>query len=223
MRRPVAAATRTSGAEPERKRIRNPQRARAQILESARRIFNRDSYFATNSNTIARQAGYAPGTFYTHFADKRAVFLAVYEAWVADEWRVVNTAMQGRSGKAGFRAAITMVVAHHRETSVMRRSLRALAAVEPTVRDAQNAQRIRQVSWLQDLCAAQGWSRPSEAICVMVLLATERVTDAVAEGDVHRLGADEQTVCHELSRWILTLIAPGPKGSGAVKSRGRTT
>lgn len=217
----MPAATRTSSARLERKRVRDPERARAQILESAKRIFNSDGYFATNSNAIARAAGYAPGTFYTHFADKRAVFLAVYEAWVADEWRVVNAAMQGRSGRAGFEAAITMVVAHHRETSVMRRSLRALAAVEPAVRDAQNAQRTRQVSWLQDLCEAQGWSRPSEETCVIVLLATERVIDAAAEGDVQRLGADERTVCHELARWVLTLIDTDRKRSASVQSRRR--
>jgi AcrR family transcriptional regulator len=64
---------------PSSKRSRDPQESRRALLKAAAKIFNSEGYFATDSNRIARAAGYAPGTFYTHFADKRAIFLAVYE------------------------------------------------------------------------------------------------------------------------------------------------
>jgi AcrR family transcriptional regulator len=63
--------------------------------------FNRVGYGGTDSNRIARAAGYAPGTFYKHFADKRDVFLAAYEAWVTAEWNTIGAIVRHRiSGAA---------------------------------------------------------------------------------------------------------------------------
>jgi AcrR family transcriptional regulator len=208
------AATRPSHERLEKKRVRDPQRARARILECAQRIFYRDGYFATNSNAIAREAGYAPGTFYTHFANKLEVFLAVYEVWVADEWRTIGAAMRS-SAAARFESVIARIVAHHRQSSVMRRSLRALAALEPAARNAQNALRKQQISWLQELCLAEGWPRPSGAVCVIVIVALERVLDAIAEGDVQTLGVDEHAARSELARWVFALLTAGPEDTAA--------
>ena len=67
-------------------RNRQPNKTRDALLEAAARIFNSAGYHGTDSNRIAREAGYAPGTFYVHFADKLAIFLEVYEGWVSTEW-----------------------------------------------------------------------------------------------------------------------------------------
>ena len=63
-----------------------PEETRARLVAAAGAAFEHDGYFGTDTNRIAKAAGYAPGTFYKHFADKAEIFVAVYEAWIAREW-----------------------------------------------------------------------------------------------------------------------------------------
>ncbi|MFI6599204.1 TetR/AcrR family transcriptional regulator [Nonomuraea sp. NPDC050536] len=50
------------------------QRARAELLEAARRVFERDGYLDTRVADIAAEAGVAHGSFYTYFSSKQDVF-----------------------------------------------------------------------------------------------------------------------------------------------------
>src|SRR5437773_1678266 len=61
----------------------------AKLVAAAAREFNRHGFFGTDSNKIARRAGYAPQTFYRWFADKTEIFLAVYRAWEEEERSVL--------------------------------------------------------------------------------------------------------------------------------------
>ena len=51
---------------------------REKIVESGRELFCRDGYFSTSAKKIAAHAGVATGTFYNHFADKKALLLEVH-------------------------------------------------------------------------------------------------------------------------------------------------
>ena len=73
-----------------RPRRGTPDETRERLVAAAAAVFNRDGYHGTDSNRIARAAGYAAGTFYKHFADKREILLAAYEAWVTSEWSEVE-------------------------------------------------------------------------------------------------------------------------------------
>src|SRR5580658_6973445 len=75
-------------------RNRQPNKTREALLEAAARIFNSVGYYGTDSNRIAREAGYAPGTFYVHFADKLEIFLEVYRGWVESEWQAIAATLQ---------------------------------------------------------------------------------------------------------------------------------
>jgi AcrR family transcriptional regulator len=191
-----------------KRRIRDPSRSRAAIFAAAEHIFNTKGYFATNSNEIVRAAGYAPGSFYTHFPNKLAVFLAAYEAWVGREWAEVNAAMRA-PGKADDRiaCAIAALARHHKASRVFRRSLRALAATVTAVRDAQNAQRAQQIVWLKALCASEGLPRPTNETCAIALFSIERVLDALAEGDMRALEANEATVLKDFARVVAQLLS----------------
>ncbi len=57
-------------------RGRRPQDSRARLLAAARRLFVERGYHATRPQDISREAGLGHGTFYLHFADKQACFLA---------------------------------------------------------------------------------------------------------------------------------------------------
>jgi AcrR family transcriptional regulator len=71
-------------AQKEKKKVRSrdPQESRRALIEAAGTIFNTVGYYGTDTNRIAVAAGYTPGTFYTHFTDKREIFLEVYRGWV---------------------------------------------------------------------------------------------------------------------------------------------
>jgi AcrR family transcriptional regulator len=68
--------TGTAVSEPATERGR---RTRAALLAAAREVFTRDGFLATTTTTIAKAAGVANGSFYTHFADKYEIFVALYQ------------------------------------------------------------------------------------------------------------------------------------------------
>src|ERR1700728_4778788 len=56
------------------------EETRRRVLASARRLFGDRGYFATGTSEIVEDAGVGPrGALYHHFADKRALFEAVFE------------------------------------------------------------------------------------------------------------------------------------------------
>ncbi|HTO05983.1 MAG TPA: helix-turn-helix domain-containing protein, partial [Myxococcota bacterium] len=62
------------------RRERQKAETRARLLDAARALFASIGYDATRPQDIARKADVAIGTFYVHFPDKRAAFLAFTEA-----------------------------------------------------------------------------------------------------------------------------------------------
>ena len=86
--KPRVSVKPTVDAEPLTDRGR---RTRAQLVESARTVFEAKGYPSTTMNDIAETAGVSHGTVYTYFNDKRDVFLAVAEDMrdrLAIDWRV---------------------------------------------------------------------------------------------------------------------------------------
>lgn len=60
-------------------RGRRTQDSRAKLLAAGRKLFVERGYHATRPQDISREAGLGHGTFYLHFADKQACFLAFVE------------------------------------------------------------------------------------------------------------------------------------------------
>src|ERR1700761_2846412 len=59
-------------------RRRKPE-SLARLKQAARKLFVERGYDATRPQDIAREAGLGHGTFYLHYPDKRACFLAFME------------------------------------------------------------------------------------------------------------------------------------------------
>jgi AcrR family transcriptional regulator len=181
-----------------RPRRGKPADTRARLVAAAARIFNRDGYYGTDSNRIARAAGYAPATFYKHFSDKRAIFLAAYEAWVTAEWASIADSLgQERSAEETAADLVDLSLSHHRRWRGLRASLRALVARDRVVRSFYRAQRRRQLAILAAMGRSERRARAGEEDAIL-LFTMERVCDALAEGEVAALGLSVEATLAQL-------------------------
>jgi AcrR family transcriptional regulator len=184
-----AAATRLRRRRPLRGA---PEDTRARLVAAAADLFNRHGYHGTDSNRIARRAGYAAGTFYKHFSDKREILLAAYEAWVSEEWREIQRELASAGDAEDLAARIVaLVLRHHRRWRGLRASLAALVAQDPEGRRFYRAQRRRQLELLRSLRERGGAPVRSAEEDAVLLFTLERVCDAVAGGEDRDLGLDQ--------------------------------
>ena len=179
------------GSAPSRrtaKRSRDPEASRRALVDAAARLFNTVGFHGTDTNRIAVAAGYTPGTFYTHFEDKRAIFLEVYRQWVDAEMTAISAVLS--SAEPAKRARLARVVLeHHREWRTFRASLRALYATDAVVHQARLEQRRRQIAATGN--RANTSKRQNRAETLATLLIVEAISDAIADGDVEALDVKE--------------------------------
>lgn len=154
------------------------------LIAAAAAEFREAGFAGTDSNRIARRAGFAPQTFYRWFNDKTEIFIAVYRAW-EEELRAVDALLvEGADDEAVVEAGVT----HHRRWLKFRRSLRALSVENVQVRAARAESRLRQVAWIAQ------WKGPRALAADEIaarLLQLERLTDAIAEGEFIDMGMTE--------------------------------
>ncbi|MEO6027126.1 MAG: helix-turn-helix domain-containing protein [Candidatus Binatia bacterium] len=204
--RPRLRPARTPRRRPARPKRGPAAETRARLIEAAAAVFNRAGYHGTDSNRLARAAGYAPATFYKHFPDKRTILLAAYEDWVTAEWHAIGTTLVDPASAAErAERIVAFVLEHHRRWKGLRASLRALVATDAVVRRFHRAQRRRQLELLarmrggraRDEAATrdEASARVDDAIMLFTL---ERTLDAVAEGETADLGLDEDAVITRL-------------------------
>jgi AcrR family transcriptional regulator len=202
---------------------RAPEETRIRLVEAAGKLFNSVGYFGTDSNRIARAAGYAPGTFYVHFTDKRDIFLEVYRGWVASEWEAIAAAIApertARARPQSLRIA-RAVLRHHREWHVFRKSLRALTVTDERVHQARVKERQRQIAQTSELLAQRGVSRTPARIYANLLL-FEILCDAVADGDTAILGLKERDILGRLAAEVEALLDGDPGAPATVPHRSK--
>lgn len=86
---------------------RRKAESRQRLLAAARQLFIERGYHATRPQDIAQAADLGYGTFYLHFADKQACFLAFAEAARAELEAFVNERLAGVEGvEPQLRAAL---------------------------------------------------------------------------------------------------------------------
>ena len=186
-------------------RPRNPAATRDALVDAAARIFNGPGYFATDTNAIAREAGYAPASFYKHFKDKTAILLAVYENYVRLEWAGLESAMAEETGlRSRLRKALAFIVEFHGHWSAFRTGIRAVARIEPAVAQALRASRARQ---LDLLARATGLSQQKHrASLLLVLSIVERLAETVMEGEAAQPPVRREAMMEQAERALFALL-----------------
>src|SRR5262252_7543480 len=186
-------AHRRSGAVRPRRGV--PHETRGRLLTAAANLFNREGFYGTDSNAIAKAAGYSTGVFYKHFKDKREIFLAAYEQWSLAEWEQVTAVLASAGSERQLaQRLVLMFVEVHTEWRGLLASLRQLVFTDRTVRRFHRRQRKRQLEWMAALRAQRRLRprRPEEDL--VYLWTTERTFDAIAQGEVGALGLDRTLV-----------------------------
>lgn len=169
------------------------------LVDAAAREFRTHGFSGTDSNRIARRAGFAPQTFYRWFPDKTAIFLAVYRLWEEDEKDVLARL---HAEGAPVAAMVDAVIEHHRTYRLFRRSLRQLSVEDDAVRQARVESRLRQISRFRKW---QGDTPLPNAVIATVLFEMERLCDAVAEGEFADLGLEDREPRARLAELLTSL------------------
>lgn len=164
------------------------------LLRAAREEFALHGFDGTDSNKIARRAGFAPQTFYRWYRDKTAIFIAAYGRWQAEESAQLARLIVE---KASTKRLADAIVEHHRAHLLFRRSLRQLAAQEAVVRRARAESRLRLLLALARLLGRD--ARRVRSADAVRLLQVERLADAIAEGELRDMGLDEASARGSLS------------------------
>lgn len=151
------------------------------LLTAAAAEFNKYGFEGTDTNKIARRAGFAPQTFYRWFVDKTEIFIRVYEDWQQQEVGILRKLLAENASDAKL---VKACVAHHKAYLNFRRSLRRLAVEDARVRTARAESRLRQIDFLRRM----GGTQADPARLAAVLLQLERLSDAVAEGELADMG-----------------------------------
>ena len=159
---------------------------REKLVLAAVKEFGQGGYAGTDTNRIARRAGFAPQTFYRWFKDKTEIFIAVYRLWEEDEREMIDGLLAANAKPAEI---VDAAIAHHCDYLVFRRSLRALSVEDPEIRAARADSRKRQIERLK---AWMKSSRKTPSEIAATLLQMERLADAIAEGEFADLGLDEK-------------------------------
>jgi AcrR family transcriptional regulator len=171
---------------------------RAQLIAAAAAEFGEQGFGGTDTNRIARRAGFAPQTFYRWFKDKTEIFIAVYRAWEEEEVELMRHLRRQGAGEADVAEA---AVAHHRKSLMFRRSLRRLSLEDPQVRAARAQSRLRQVEAIR---AWRNGALSSETVAT-TLLELERLSDALAEGEFLDMGLGETAARQRLADLLAEL------------------
>jgi AcrR family transcriptional regulator len=183
----------------ERPRRGSPDATRERLVAAAAKVFNTVGYHGTDSNRIAKEAGYSPGTFYKHFADKRAIFLAAYRRWVATQWEAVEVELsQGGPPQDVARRLVALTLDHHARWRGLRASLLQLVFSDAKIRRCYRDQRRRQLDLMAVIRIRLGTTAHRREDDAILLFTMERVGDAIAQGELRDLGLDRQAIVEAL-------------------------
>jgi AcrR family transcriptional regulator len=173
------------------------------LIAAAAAEFDDHGFLGTDTNKIARRAGFAPQTFYRWHKDKTAIFLAVMAAREPEELNLIGWLLVGDAPEP---ARLEAAIEQRRQRRNYRRSLAWLSLEDPAVRAALAAARSRRIA------QAKAWAPASVALedgwIATALITLDRLIDAIAEGELADANLDQAAARTVIGR-ILAGIRSG--------------
>lgn len=191
--------------ETERNGRRRPE-SLARLKQAARKLFVERGYDATRPQDIAREAGLGHGTFYLHFSDKCACFLAfVEDARLEFDARVRAHYLPGADLKQHIAAALTAIY----EFADSHPGLMRAALMDGRVIDAESAD-------MQPLLTRWGaqWAErlreEQESISFDADIIGQAIAGALyqASGECHRSGRALEELVKNLAAFLTRALKP---------------
>jgi AcrR family transcriptional regulator len=179
--------------------MKSRKSGRAELLQAAQLEFEEQGYDGTQTNAIARRAGYAPQTFYRHFPDKKAIFVAIYLDWAEAEAQALAKAET-------VSAMLDALLAHHTSHRLFRRSLRYLSTIDPMIAAIRAQTRQHQIRAI-----IERHSHLSNAEALALIFTLERLCDAWAEGEFEACGIPPEAVEAHMSTILAHALRPKPQ------------
>jgi AcrR family transcriptional regulator len=171
--------------------------ARTRILGAMAALVAEKGYAAVTIDDLARGARISKRTFYHHFADKHACFLAAYEAAAG---LVYDKVVQSASGAEPWRARVDAVIVTYLQALAAQPEMTRVFHVEilaagPKALDLHLSVNRRYATLLRRIVREGGERRLGQPMAIALLGAVhELVLHAIAEGRTRRLPAQAATV-----------------------------
>lgn len=196
-------------AEEARVSRRKPE-SLAKIRKAARRLFVERGYHATRPQDIAREAGLGHGTFYLHFPDKKACFLAFVEEARGELDAFVRARVADHTSLEELIAGTLHAIYDYTESHP---GVLSAAMTDEVVIDAEGAQAVPLLQrWGADWAAViraaaahDGVSGVFDADIVGQAI-VGAIHQAAAEG--HRMGRSSQSIVTNLTRFLVRALRP---------------
>ncbi len=185
----------------EGRRARTRETTRAAILESARRVADRDGARNLSLRGVAAEAGYVPAALYGYFASKDELLLAL----AADDLSALSRSMRdavASSNEGKLAAALSAALVLLRDNETMAAAQGAL----PSVSGGSDAERLfngRMIAALKILSDATGQpAGPRDNQCDVVLVAAALTGLAMLarSGRLSALGFTPEEILARLDR-----------------------
>jgi AcrR family transcriptional regulator len=118
------------------------RRTRAQLIEGARKAFEKNGYLETRVVDIAEEADVAYGTFYTYFSSREEIFQEVADALLADFQEIARAEpFAGKSPAARIARANRGYLRAYRKNARMMAVLEQAATFTDTLREVRRDNR----------------------------------------------------------------------------------
>jgi AcrR family transcriptional regulator len=182
----------------------------AKLKRAARKLFVERGYHATRPQDIAREAGLGHGTFYLHFPDKRACFLA----FVEDARTELDDYVQARvPADAPLETLIATTLEAMYDYAQSHPGVLGAAMTDEAVIDAEGVQATPLLQrwgadWANAVRRIARAGRAAEDYDAEVVgqAIVGAIHQAAAEG--FRSGRDRQTVVRNLTRFLARALRP---------------
>lgn len=161
--------------------------------------FIEQGYAGTDTNRIARRAGFAPQTFYRWFEDKKAVLGAVLSVWLETESRSWQAVLHDQALPIDLLA--DACVDNARPFLVFRQHLRSVLLSDEALRTQQAQSR----GHLIDQLAGEAAPEEQRAIMASLLCQIDALTELLARDDIGAMGLSDSAARADLASLILRL------------------